>query len=209
MGTRYQHLAFGPGALDRQRVAGSLPAYGAGLATPDEGPQELDRREIHLLESVFQFHMATVTPAGWPYVQYRSGPRGFLQHLGGNRIGFVDLPGNRQFVSAGNLDGDDRVALFVADLPLRSRLKVFGRARVVGPDEDPDLLERLRHVGGREMGARAERSVVIDVEAFDWNCSRSLVPQYTADEVRERTRPYVEEIRRLRARIAELESGAG
>src|SRR5699024_10481102 len=206
MGHRYQHIAFGAGAVARQRRTGSYAADGAGLDSADEGPQELTSRELALIGQAFQFHLSTVTPSGWPYVQYRSGPPGFLQHLGGNLVGFADFHGNQQFVSVGNLEHDDRAALFLADYPRKLRLKLFGRARVADAADDPDLLGRLSHVGGRRIAARCERSVLIEVEAFDWNCSRSLIPQYTAEQVDERIEPYRADIRELRERIAELEA---
>ncbi|MGZ8176640.1 pyridoxamine 5'-phosphate oxidase family protein [Williamsia sp. SKLECPSW1] len=198
MGRRYSHIAFGPHALGRQDRVGSAVAYGADLDTPDDGPQEITDREVRLLTSVFQFHLASITPQGWPYIQYRSGPPGFLHHLGGNRFGFPDFPGNQQFVSVGNIDSDDRVAVFVADFPRRTRIKVFARARVVDAADDPDLATTLGHIAGRPVAARVERCVTLDVEAFDWNCSRSMVPQYTAEMVAERTAPYA-------ARITELQ----
>lgn len=151
--------------------------------------------------------MATVTPTGWPYVQYRSGPVGFVHHLGDNRIGFADFRGNQQFVSVGNLHTNNRVAIFVADYPHKSRLKVFGRARVINAVDDPDLLERLSRLDDGRIAATCERSIVIDVEAFDWNCSRSIVPQYTAEQVHERVQPYIDQIEKLHAEIAELKRG--
>lgn len=157
-----------------------------------------------MLTGAFQFHLATVTPQGWPYVQYRSGPPGFLQHLGANTFGFPDFHGNQQFVSVGNIESDDRVALFVADYPRRRRIKVFGLARIIEPGADPELFERLRRIEGREVAARVERGIVVDVEAFDWNCSRSLIPQYTADEVRERVQPYIDQIADLQRQLDEL-----
>ncbi|GAA4677850.1 hypothetical protein GCM10023197_37350 [Gordonia humi] len=156
-----------------------------------------------MLTGAFAFHLATVTESGWPYVQYRSGPKGFIHHIGSNRIAFADFRGNRQFVSTGNIDADGRVALFIADYPLRTRLKVFGRAVV---SDDPDLLESLRRVPGGRVSAVCERSIVIDVEAFDWNCSRSLVPQYTTEQVRERVEPYVARIRELQDEVEALRS---
>lgn len=204
MGDRYQHIAFGPSAVERQRQIGSAVVYGDRLDTPDTGPQDLTARELRMISTAFQFHLATVTPSGWPYVQYRSGPRGFLHHLGGNRIGFADFHGNQQFVSVGNLDADDRVALFLADFPHKRRIKLFGRARVVDARDDPGLLHRLRTIGADTISARCERSIVIDVEAFDWNCSRSLIPQYTADEVRERVQPYIDRIQALQQEVDEL-----
>ncbi|EGD57058.1 pyridoxamine 5'-phosphate oxidase family protein [Gordonia neofelifaecis] len=199
MGHRYQHLVFGDASATRRG------AYPAGLDTPDEGPQQVTDRERRMLTDAFAFHMATVTPSGWPYVQYRSGPRGFVHHLGDNTFGFADFRGNQQFVSVGNLEADDRVALFIADYPLRSRLKVFGRATVIEGDADPELLERLSVVDDGRITARCERSIVIEVEAFDWNCSRSVVPQYTAEQVRERVQPYIDQIHGLQDRVADLE----
>ncbi|GAA2066229.1 pyridoxamine 5'-phosphate oxidase family protein [Williamsia deligens] len=214
MGRRYSHLAFGPRSLDRQVQAGSVVAYGADLETPDSGPQEITEREIRMLTSVFQFHLASVTPQGWPYIQYRSGPVGFLHHLGGNRFGFPDFYGNQQFVSVGNIEADDRVALFVADFPRRTRIKVFGRATVVDATADPALADILGHVDGRAIATPVERCVLIDVEAFDWNCARSLIPQFTAEMIRDRTQPYAErivelqeEVERLRAELAAARGG--
>lgn len=206
MGQRYQDIAFGPRSRERQRRAGSDVAYGsAGHFEGGDGPQELTGREIAMITGVFQFHLATVTPDGWPYVQYRSGPHGFLHHLGGNRIGFADFHGNQQFVSVGNIESDGRAALFLADFPRKRRLKLFGRATVVDAQDDPALLRELQQLdGGAVIGARTERSIVIDIEAFDWNCSRSMVPQYTADEVRERVEPYIEQIRTLQDEVAGL-----
>lgn len=206
MGRRYSHIAFGPQALARQDRAGSVVAYGAELDSPDEGPQEITDRETRLLTAAFQFHLASVTAAGWPYIQYRSGPSGFLHHLGGNRFGFPDFPGNQQFVSVGNIEADDRVALFVADLPRRIRIKVFARARVVDAADDPDLATTLRNIGGRQIATRVERCVTLDVEAFDWNCSRSLIPQYTAEMIADRTEPYLARITELQDEVARLET---
>lgn len=205
VGDRYQHIAFGDAAVARQRITGSVVAYGAGLDTPDSGPQQVTPREVRMLTGVFAFHMATVTPLGWPYVQYRSGPTGFVHHLGGNRFGFADFRGNQQFVSVGNLETDGRVALFVADHPKKMRLKVFGRATVIDGDADPELLERLSQVADGRIAARCERSIVIDVEAFDWNCARSMVPLYTSEQVRERVQPYIDQIHQLQDRVDELE----
>ncbi|GAA1463190.1 pyridoxamine 5'-phosphate oxidase family protein [Williamsia maris] len=179
--------------------------YGATTERDDDGPDHLDEREIALLGSVFQFHLATVTAGGHPYIQYRSGPRGFLHHLGDNTIGFADFHGNAQFVSVGNIDDNGRVAMFVADYPRKIRLKLFGRATVVDAADDPDLLARLVTVGDTRIAARAERSIVITIEAFDWNCSRSLVPQYDRDYVRALNRAHSAETEELRTRIADLE----
>lgn len=203
MGTRYHRIAYGDAARIRQRTVAGVTDPTPGPEPTDDGPQELTSREIRMLTGAFAFHLATVTESGWPYVQYRSGPTGFVHHLDGNRIAFADFRGNRQFVSAGNIDTDGRVALFVADYPLRKRLKVFGRATI---SDDPELLDHLRHVTDGVTSAVCERSIVIDVEAFDWNCSRSLVPQYTDAQVRERVQPYIDRIDELQKEVADLKA---
>ncbi|AWT57651.1 pyridoxamine 5'-phosphate oxidase family protein [Mycolicibacterium smegmatis] len=205
MGMHYHHLIFGPQTLARQNASGSIVAYGGDLDSADQGPQALGDREIHLLVNCFQFHMATLSPTGWPYIQYRSGPRGFLHHVGERTIGFADHQGNQQYVTVGNIEANGKVALFVADMPVRARLKLFGTARIVEADEDPDLLQRLRSLpNGLQVGAKCERSILIDVEAYDWNCRRSLVPQYTEEQVRARMQPYLDEITALRAEVDRL-----
>ncbi len=193
----YHHLVFGDGALERQRRNGSYVAYGRQLERGDDGPQRLTDRELLMITRADQFCLATVTPTGWPYLQYRSGPAGFVQHdPATGRLAFIDVPGNNQFVTLGNLDGDDRLAMFFVDYPRRVRLKVFGRGVV------------------RESAER--RVIEIAVEAFDWNCQRSIIPRFDRDYIKqlgeayqrvaaEREAELQAEIERLRARVAELE----
>lgn len=116
---------------------------------------------------------------GWPYVQHRGGPAGFVRVLDDHTIGFADFRGNRQYVTVGNLHGNDRVALLLMDYASHTRLKLPGRARVIALD-DTDMLDRLRVAGHK---APVERGLVIDVEAFDWNCSQHITPRFTAAEV--------------------------
>ncbi|MET9327788.1 pyridoxamine 5'-phosphate oxidase family protein [Tsukamurella sp. NPDC003166] len=193
----YHHLAFGPGAVDRQRRGGGPPGYAGALERPDDGPQDLTDRELLVISRADQFCLATVTPTGWPYLQYRSGPAGFVRHdPATGRLRFTDLTGNRQFVTLGNLDADDRLAMFFVDYPRRIRLKVFGRGTIIETDE--------------------ARTIEIAVEAYDWNCQRSIIPRFDRDYLKqlgaayqkvaaEREAELQAEIDRLRARVAELE----
>ncbi len=138
----YHHLAFGPDALNRQQRNGSYLAYGRHTERADDGPQRLDDRELLMIRRADQFCLATVTPNGWPYLQYRSGPAGFVRYLPETgRLRFIDLPGNNQFVTLGNLAADDRLAMFFVDYPRRSRLKVFGRGTVIedGPQREIEI----------------------------------------------------------------------
>ena len=210
MSNHYHHLVFGPSTLARQREKGSYTAYGAQTERGDDGPDELDGRETVIIRAADQFYLSTVTETGWPYVQYRSGPAGFLQVLDDHTLAFADFAGNNQFVTAGNLDANDRVALIVVDYPRRQRVKIYGRATAVEGSADPALLERLRQVPGGTVESRCERSVVISVEAIGWNCTRSIIPRYDQDYVSRMGALYERDAaareKALLDRIAELEA---
>jgi hypothetical protein len=115
--------------------------------------------------------------------------------LGETTIGFADFRGNRQYISLGNLVNDDCVSFFFMDYPKKTRPKLFGRAKIVGLD-DQTTLSRLEMPDYR---ARVERGFLIKAEGFDWNCPQHITERYTLDEVRAMTAP-------LTARIAELEA---
>jgi len=143
------------------------------------------------------FYMATTNSDGWPYIQHRGGPAGFLKVLGRNLLGFADFKGNRQLLSTGNVDGDDRVALFLMDYPHQERLKILGHARVLDAREHGDLAAQLSPAP--ELRSRVERLFLIDVVSFDWNCPQYITPRYTGAEIAAVIDP-------LKARIAELEA---
>jgi uncharacterized protein len=195
MGHRFAELAFTPAVKAAQVREGSRDAY----RKLEEGGPHHDRlgpAEAAFLGARDSFYLASVGETGWPYVQHRGGPPGFLKVLDERTIGFADFRGNRQHVSVGNLGGDDRVSLILVDYPNRRRLKILGRARVVEPDREPETVARLEVPGYR---AKVERGILVAVEAFDWNCPQHITPRYTEAEVAEAVAP-------LRARIAELEA---
>jgi len=153
--------------------------------------------EAAFIASRDSFYLATTNSDGWPYIQHRGGPPGFLKVLGPHQLGFADFKGNRQLLSTGNLDGNDRVALFLMDYPRRERLKILGHARVLDAREDSALADELSPAP--ELRDRVERLFLIDVVGFDWNCPQYITPRYTAAEVAELVAP-------LKARLAELEA---
>jgi len=161
------------------------------------GPNDrLGPAEVQFISARDSFYIASVSDTGWPYVQHRGGPPGFLRVLGENTLAFADFRGNTQYVSAGNLHHDGRVSLILMDYAAKRRLKLFGRARLIEEAEDPALVARLENPNYR---ARVERAFVITVEAFDWNCPQHITARFTEDEVRAAVEP-------LRARIQELEA---
>jgi predicted pyridoxine 5'-phosphate oxidase superfamily flavin-nucleotide-binding protein len=146
----------------------------------DENPRnELTTRETTFIAERDSFFQATVSENGWPYVQHRGGLPGFLKVLDSRTVAYADFSGNRQYLSVGNMDANDRVALILIDYAKPRRLKLWGRARVV--DDDRSLIARLRDNG---YAAEVERGIVIRVEAIDWNCPQHITPRFTEAEAR-------------------------
>ncbi len=194
MGHRFAEIAFTPSVKAVQEQEGSRKS----LTRFEGGPpmrHRLGEREAQFIAQRDSFYMATVSETGWPYMQHRGGPAGFLRVLDATTIGFADFSGNRQYISVGNLSRNDRVSLFLMDYANRARLKILGRARVVSPD-DAETMAKLEMDG---VEARIERGLLIDVEAFDWNCSQHITERFTLAEVEQATAA-------LRRRIAELEA---
>ncbi len=180
MARAFAKIAFTPNVQAAQAKMGSRAAYRpAELGEPET--VELSSREIEFISARDSFYQGTVGENGWPYVQHRGGPTGFLRVLDARTIGYADFSGNRQYISVGNIGGDNRVSLFLMDYAGQRRLKIWGRARLIDEDIQPALIARLESPGYR---ARVERGVVITVEAFDWNCPKYITPRFTENEVK-------------------------
>ena len=172
--------------------------YGRAQAIPAQAANDpLGAEEAEFTARRDSFYMATVTSDGWPYIQHRGGPAGFLKVLDSRTLGFADFKGNRQLLSTGNLAARDRVSLFLMDYPRRERLKILGHARVLDAREDHDLANELTPTP--DLRGKVERLFLISVISFDWNCPQYITPRYTEEEVREAVAP-------LKQRIAELEA---
>jgi ferredoxin-NADP reductase/predicted pyridoxine 5'-phosphate oxidase superfamily flavin-nucleotide-binding protein len=159
----------------------------------------VSQQEAAFIEAADHFFQASVSETGWPYVQHRGGPAGFLKVIDRNTIGFADLRGNRQFISQGNLSHDGRIALFLMDWVAKRRLKIMGRARIVERDDDPELVAKLAVPG---YGV-AERAYVITVEAFDWNCPQHITQRYTRASVDQAMAPLRTQNAQLQAALAD------
>jgi hypothetical protein len=178
----YGTIAFTPSVLDVQAEHGSRDFYErkAALGAAAPGMDPLTETEREFLEATDGFYLATTSETGWPYIQHRGGPNGFVKVLDEHTIGWADFRGNLQYISTGNLAGDDRVALFVMDYVRQRRLKVFGRARIATIADEPELARRLVTV---DDGSVVERVVIVTVEAFDWNCPQHITQRFTLAEL--------------------------
>ncbi|MBM4206785.1 MAG: pyridoxamine 5'-phosphate oxidase [Gammaproteobacteria bacterium] len=179
MARAFAKISFTPDVQAVQAEMGSRTAYRAAELGEAETVVLSDFEQAFIAERD-SFYQATVSQSGWPYVQHRGGPAGFLKILDEQTLGYADFSGNRQYLSVGNLRGDDRVSLLLMDYPGRQRLKIWGRARLVNERSEPELLAKLELPDFR---APVERGIVIHVEAFDWNCPKYITPRYSQREV--------------------------
>jgi predicted pyridoxine 5'-phosphate oxidase superfamily flavin-nucleotide-binding protein len=194
MANAFLTIATTPSVLAAQVANGS-----AGLYDKVGGHRPSDRfgpAEVDFIANRDSFYMASVSESGWPYVQHRGGPPGFLKVLDETTLAFPDFRGNGQYISLGNTASHDRVALFLMDYPRRRRLKLFARIEARDLAAEPDLVARLElaHYGGVP-----ERLFLLHLEAFDWNCPQHITPRFTEAEIAAASGP-------LHARLAELES---
>ncbi len=179
MDRSYSDIAFTPPVKALQEAHGSRDHYARRDAL-HETPAPLGPDERAFIAERDGFYLASLSESGWPYLQFRGGPPGFLRVLGKADLGFADFRGNRQYVTTGNIATDDRVSLFLMDYPGRRRLKMFGRMRAIDRSADPDLVARLAPEGYRAV---IERAFLIRVEAFDWNCPQHITPRFTLAEL--------------------------
>lgn len=195
---RFAEIAFTPTVKKVQEQLGSRSSYARMEDAPEAINQHLSEAEAGFIAARNSLYMATVSETGWPYIQHRGGPTGFVRVLDDTTIGFADFRGNRQYVSVGNLMTDDRVSLFFMDYPNRRRLKLFGRAKIV----DLDSQMTLSRLEVPDYRARVERGLLIKVEGFDWNCPQHITERFTLDEVRTMTASPTSRIAELKAKLA-------
>ena len=198
MARKFAEITFTPSVKAAQTRYGSRAAN-EGFELAEDSGDTLGEVEAEFVEARDGFYQATVNENGWPYVQFRGGPAGFLKVLDERTIGYADFRGNIQYLSVGNLNANDRIALILMDYANRRRLKIWARVRIVHRDEDPALLARLEVPTYR---ARVERAVVMTIEAVDWNCPQHITPRFTESQIAKLVAP-------LRNRLAELEATAG
>ena len=170
-------VAFSPAVKDVQHRKGSRHAY-ERMESERGWATAIDQVLKEMIESQASVFLATASADGQPYIQHRGGPPGFLHVLDECTIAFADFTGNRQYITSGNLAENDRAQLFLLDYATRSRVKVWGTARMV--DDDPALVERLMPPG---YSARAEQALVFTVKAWDTNCSRHIPQRFEAADV--------------------------
>jgi len=154
----------------------------------------LSNNEIDFIENRDSFYMASIGENNFPYIQHRGGPKGFLKVLDKNRIGFIDFSGNKQYITVGNMETNNNVALFLMDYPAKARLNIFAKTEILDLKDNLDLYALLNL---KEYKFRAERMMVFNIEAFDWNCPQHITPRFTTEEIQVALQPQLEYIDKL------------
>ncbi len=196
MAKNYSEIAFSNASKLLQEQFGSRVNY--ARVEQNSLFKGLTENEIEFIAERDSFYLATVGENGYPYIQHRGGPKGFVKVLDNRRLGFIDFKGNMQYVSIGNLATNDKVALFFMDYKQKTRLKMYAKAEIVDLSNDMELFKTL-HLNDYKF--RPERMMVLNIEAYDWNCPQHITPRYTVDEIELALEPQKEYIRKLETEI--------
>lgn len=174
-----------------------------------KGSRESDRlteTEVTFIEQRDSFYLASVSETGWPYVQHRGGPPGFLKIIDDRTLAFADFRGNRQYISTGNFRTNRRASLILVDYARRSRLKIYGHVEAISIDSDVALRERTIEPA---YGAKTERIFRMRLAAFDWNCPQHITPRFTEREIIASVQSLQDSIVRLEHENADLRDRLG
>ena len=206
MSHAFAQIAFTPSVKAAQQRDGSRAGYAQNFENDAEVfNHRLGQAEVDFIAAQRSFYMATVSETGWPYLQHRGGPRGFLKVLDDKTLAFADYAGNRQLISVGNLALNDRVALILVDYVQRVRLKLLGRLAVKDLAPQDPLLRTLVDPAYR---ARPQRAMVISVEGFDWNCPQHIPVRIDAEDVQRALDQRDARIAELEVQLASLATGS-
>src|SRR5450432_976673 len=201
MAKNYAELAFTKAVKEMQEKLGSRAAY--ARQEKISFVDGLTEYETEFISQRDSFYMATISENGFPYIQHRGGPKGFMKVLDKYRLGIIDFRGNSQYISVGNLATHQNIAMIMVDYPARARLKIFAKAKIVELKDDPTLYDLLDL---ENYKFHPERMMLFQVEAYDWNCQQHITPRYTLAELEEVLAPQREYITNLEEEIKMLKA---
>lgn len=196
----YAELAFTDAVKNLQERLGSRLSY--------ERMQKmsyvdgLTDHETAFIEHLDSFYMASFGENGYPYIQHRGGPRGFIKIIDNATIGIVDFIGNRQYISAGNIATNPKVSLILLSYPLRARLKIYAEAEIVELSEDAKLYNFLKP---EDYKFKPERMIIFHIKAYDWNCPQHINAKFSVEEMQELFEPQKQYIKTLEEQVKNLQ----
>lgn len=199
MARNFAEIAFSDASKRLQEKYGSRNSYSRMEKYSEVNG--LTDGEFSFIENQNSFYMSSLGTNGYPYIQHRGGPKGFLKVLDSKRIGFIDFSGNKQYVTVGNITTNAKVSLIMIDYPRKARLKIYATAEVIELQDQPKLYDLLDL---DDYKFRPERMMVLNIEAYDWNCPQHITPRYTVDEIETALIPQQEYIAKLEQELKEL-----
>ena len=179
MAKHFMEFAFNDSVRRVQEKYGTRVPY-QKMESKSEFRNKLTWQEKSYIKSRDSFYMSTVSEDGWPYMQFRGGPKGFLKAIDENTLAFADFRGNGQYISVGNINSTRKTVLFLMDYANQQRLKIWAETEVFHAADHPELLEKVEMSG---YEATIERIFIFKVHAFDWNCPQHITPRYTKEEI--------------------------
>ncbi|WP_292781680.1 pyridoxamine 5'-phosphate oxidase family protein [Methylophilus sp. UBA6697] len=192
-------IAFTPAVKARQEEHGSRAGYAKFESTRGWESRVTPVLADFIAEQT-SMYMATANAQGQPYMQHRGGPRGFLHVLDEQTLAFADYAGNKQYITAGNLDENPKAQLFLMDYANAQRIKIWGEAKVVTGDSD-----LAASVSSPDYQARVERVIVFTIKAWDANCPKHIPKLLKVEDVIPAIQARDQKIAALEARLKELE----
>ena len=192
-------IVFTPAVKARQAEHGSRMGY-AKFESTRGWESQVTPILAEFITAQTSMYIATANALGQPYMQHRGGPRGFLRVLDSQTLAFADYAGNKQYITAGNLDENPKAQLFLMDYANAQRVKIWGEAKVV--TGDPALTAR---VSSPDYAAKVERVIVFTIKAWDANCHKHIPQLLKAEDVMPAIRERDQKIAALESRLQELE----
>lgn len=191
MAKNFTNFAFTDSVKAEQEARGSRQSYSR---MEEKDQYQIFHRETGFIAQQHGFYMSTVGENGWPYVQFRGGPAGFLKVIDNQTLAYADFSGNVQYISTGNLNTTNKAALILMDYATRTRLKIWAETEILDPEENPDLLEI---VSDPSYKAKVDRIIVFHIKGFDWNCPQHITPKFTIDQVKDLVKQHPELLEEL------------
>lgn len=186
MAKNFTNFAFTESVKAEQEARGSRESY---ARREEQNQYQISHRETNFISQQHGFYMSTVGENGWPYVQFRGGPTGFLKVIDDQALAFADFSGNMQYISAGNLNATKKAMIILLDYSSKTRLKIWAETEILDPDKNPDLLEI---VSDPNYKAKIDRIIVFHIKGFDWNCPQHITPKFTIDQMKELVKQHPE-----------------
>jgi predicted pyridoxine 5'-phosphate oxidase superfamily flavin-nucleotide-binding protein len=172
MTDNFTELAFTESVKAQQEKYGTRTAY-ARMEQGGKFRNQITWQEQRHIEGRDGFYISSVGENGWPYMQFRGGPKGFLKVIDDNTLAFADFRGNGQYISTGNFNVNNKTMLFLMDYPNKTRLKIWAEAEVLDPAEHPELAKQLIVP---DYDAKVERIFVFKVQRIPSRQPRKYRP---------------------------------